>query len=452
MKTMTLAPLAAGLLLAFNAAAQDHSQHQMPAATPQDHSQHQMPAATPQDHSQHRMPAPAAQDHSQHQAKPKTKPKPMQASGPKASPEPAAKPVDHAAMGHDMPPEEPGPPVDHSAMGHGTPSRTPAEPVEHAARGRDTPPEEPTPPVDPSATGQGTPSPTPAEPVDHAAMGHDMPPEEPTPSADHSAMGHGAPPPTPAEPVDHAAMGHAMPRPHDQPITPIPVLTDADRAAAAPPPNDHPVHDDTLQSFVLIDRLEGFDADEGRGMEWEAQAWIGTDLHTRWLRSEGERVTGNLEDADLEVLYGRSIARWWDVVAGLRHHFEPGDAQDMAVLGVMGVAPYKFEVEASLYVGDSGYTGARLELEYETLLTNRWILQPAIEVNIHGQDDRSHGNGAGLGTVEAGLRLRYEFTRQFAPYIGIVHERAYGRTAEFRLDDGENINDTRFVAGLRIWF
>lgn len=350
MKTRILAgaQLAVGLMLAFDAPAQDHSQHQMPAPATQDHSQHQMPAPAVQDHSQHQQPKPKAK------SKPKTEPEAKQAA--------------------------------------------PAAP----------------------------------EAVDHAAMGHDVPQEAP-------------------DPMDHF-MGHDMPRPANQPVTPIPVLTDADRAAAVPPPNDHPVHDDTLQSFVLIDRLEGFDADVGRGMEWEAQAWIGTDLDKLWLRSEGDRVSGNLEDADLEVLYGRSIARWWDVVAGLRHHFEPGDSQDMAVLGVMGVAPYKFEVEASLYVGDSGYTGARLELEYETLLTNRWILQPAIEVNIHGQDDRSHGNGSGLGTVEAGLRLRYEFTRQFAPYMGIVHERAYGRTADFRRYDGENINDTRIVVGVRTWF
>jgi copper resistance protein B len=363
MKTpMTLAPFAAGLLFAFNAAAQDHAQHQMPAATPQGHSQHQMPTS-------------ATQDHSQHKAKPKAKRKAT----------PAAKPAPKSSQD-----------VDHAAMGHGMPG-------------------------------------TQAPQVDHAAMGHDVPVQEP----DHT---------------DHAAMGHDAPRPADQPLTPIPELTDVDRAAAVRPAGGHPMNDNAPQRFVLIDRLEAFDAEAGHGLEWEAQAWLGTDLNKLWLRSEGERVGGNLEDADLEVLYGRSVARWWDVVAGVRHHFEPGDSQDMAVLGVMGVAHYKFEVQASLYAGDSGYTGARLEVEYETLLTSRLILQPALEVNIHGQDDKPHGNGSGLGTVEAGLRLRYEISRQFAPYIGVVHQRAYGRTADFRRDDGEDINDTRIVAGVRIWF
>ena len=283
-------------------------------------------------------------------------------------------------------------------------------------------------------------------------MGHDMLPEEPTSPVDHSAMGHGAPPPTQAEPVDHAAMGHTMPRPDDQPITPIPVLTDEDRAAAVPPPDDHPVHDNTLQTFVLLNRLEGFDADEGSGVEWEGQAWIGTDLNKVWLRSEGERSGGNTEAADIEVLYGRAIAPWWDVVAGVRHDFEPGASQDFAAIGIFGLAPYKYEVEATAYIGQSGQTAARLEAEYETLLTNRLILQPLVELNFYGKNDDRRGIGSGLSTAEAGLRLRYEIRREFAPYLGVVHERAFGRTADFRREDGEDVNDTRFVAGIRIWF
>lgn len=366
MKTpMTLAPLAVGLLLAFNAAAQDHSQHQMPVPVTQDHSQHQMPAM---------------QDHSQHQAKPKPKPKPKPKA--KAVAKPKAKAV------------------------------------------------------------------TPAAPVDHAAMGHEMPPQEPT-TVDHSAMGHDAAQPAP---MDHAAMGHAMPRSADQPVTPIPALTDEDRAAAAPPPNDHPVHDNTEQHYVLFNRFEGFDTDDGTGMDWEGQAWVGTDLNKLWLRSEGERVAGRTESADLEVLYGRAFARWWDVVAGVRHDFKPGASEDFAAIGVVGLAPYKFEVEATGYIGQSGQTAARLEAEYETLLTNRLILQPLVELNFYGKNDERRGIGSGLSTAEAGLRLRYEITRQFAPYVGVVREWTFGNTADLRRDAGDDINDTRIVAGVRIWF
>jgi copper resistance protein B len=251
-------------------------------------------------------------------------------------------------------------------------------------------------------------------------------------------------------PTEHLAMD--MPRISDQPVTPIPALTDADRAAAVPPPGDHPVHDDSVQSFVLFNRLEGFDADEGRGLQWEGQAWVGTDLDKLWLRSEGERLHGRTEAADVELLYGHSIARWWDLVAGVRHDFQPDGSRDFAAFGVQGLAPYKFEVEATAYVGASGRSAARLEVEYDMLLTNRLILQPLVEANFNGQNDAHRGIGSGLGTIEGGLRLRYEVTRQFAPYIGVVRERAFGNTADFRRDAGGDIDDTRLVAGLRIWF
>jgi copper resistance protein B len=183
-------------------------------------------------------------------------------------------------------------------------------------------------------------------------------------------------------------------------------------------------------------------------MNWQGQAWIGTDTDKLWLRTEGERIEHRTEASDLEVLYGKPIARWWDVVAGVRHDFKPGASQDFAAIGVIGVAPYKFEVEATAYIGASGRTAARIEAEYDTLLTNRLILQPLIELNFNGEDDPARHIGSGLSTAEAGLRLRYEITRQFAPYIGVVYERAFGDTADMRDDP----SDTRLVAGFRIWF
>lgn len=381
MKTMNkLTPLAAGLLLAFNVQAQDHTGHAMPA--PQDHAQHQTKPPT----TKKKTPA---------------KPKPKAA---KPKPKPA---VDHAAMGHAMPPS-PSAAHDHDAMQQQTTTSTP---------------------------------------VDHAAMGHAMP-ETPSKAHDHGAMEHEASKPMP---MDHAAMGHTQSPAPDQPIEPIPVLTDADRAAAVPPAHGH-LHGNSIHSYVAFNRLEGFDTDEGTGMGWEGTAWVGGDLNKLWLRTEGERVDGHTESADLEVLYGRAIAPWWDLVAGVRHDFKPGASQDFLAVGVQGLAPYKFEVAATAYLGQSGQTAATVEVEYETLLTNRLILQPVVEAEFHGKNDALRGIGSGLSTVEAGLRLRYEITRKFAPYIGVVHERAFGRTADFRREAGEGASETRFVAGVRLWF
>ena len=353
-----------------------------------------------------------------------------------------AQEMDHSRMQMPMPADKPAPARQSANKPTEESARNPASVPAHAGH-------QATPAPDRTA------EPKPSTEMDHSAMGHDMPmPANQREPVDHSAMQHDmGTMPREAAPMDHAAMGHgAKVDAPTEPRTPIPVVTDADRAAAVPPPSDHPVHDNSIQHYVVFDRLEAWDADPGTGLEWEGQGWIGTDLNRLWLRSEGEHVDGRTESANLEVLYGRSISRWWDLVAGVRHDFKPGASQDFAAIGVMGLAPYKFEVEATGYIGQSGQTAARFEVEYETLLTNRLILQPLVEVNFHGQSDERRGIGSGLSTAEAGLRLRYEITRQFAPYIGVIHERAFGRTADFRRNVGDGIDGTRIVAGIRIWF
>jgi len=45
--------------------------------------------------------------------------------------------------------------------------------------------------------------------------------------------------------------------------------------------------------------------------------------------------------------------------------FGTGPARSWAALGVRGVAPQGFDVEATLYVGDAARTAARLKVEYE---------------------------------------------------------------------------------------
>jgi copper resistance protein B len=249
----------------------------------------------------------------------------------------------------------------------------------------------------------------------------------------------------------HAAKTPAPPQTDAQlPRIPIPPITDADREAAKPPAHGHHDHDRAVGK-VLFDRLEAWNA-HGGGQAWEAQAWFGTDAHKLWLRSEGEREEGRTGTADLEVLYGRPIAPWWDLVAGVRQETRPGPSRTSAAIGVFGMAPYKFEVEATAYLDEDGRLSASAEAEYELLLTNRLILQPLIEAEWHARDDRERGIGAGLNKLEAGLRLRYEIDRRFAPYVGIVHERSYGRTADLLRDEGEDTRETKVVAGVRFWF
>lgn len=182
------------------------------------------------------------------------------------------------------------------------------------------------------------------------------------------------------------------------------------------------------------------------------KGWIGGDLNRFWFRTEGERGGGRWGTAQAHALYGRAIARWWDLVAGVRQDLRPGTAQTWAAIGLQGLAPYWFEVEATAYIGASGRTHVRFETEYEWLLTNRLILQPLVELEIYGKPDSERRIGRGLSTANAGIRLRYEFRREFAPYVGIVWNRKFFGTADLAEARGEKSGSARLTTGLRFRF
>ena len=122
------------------------------------------------------------------------------------------------------------------------------------------------------------------------------------------------------------------------------------------------------------------------------------------------------------------------------------------MIGLKGLAPYFFEVDAALFIGDSGNTGLRLNAEYEWLFTQKLILTPEIEVNFYGQDIPEVSLGSGLSDMTLGLRLRYEIRREFAPYLGLEWSKLYGNSADFVSSNGAEVSDTKVVAGLRLWF
>jgi copper resistance protein B len=93
-----------------------------------------------------------------------------------------------------------------------------------------------------------------------------------------------------------------------------------------------------------------------------------------------------------------------------------------------------------------------LKAEYDILLTQKLYLQPSVEVNLYGKDDERRGIGSGLTDGTAGLRLKYEVTRQFVPYVGVEWSSKFGKTANYVQAAGEAKQETRFVAGLSFRF
>ena len=283
-----------------------------------------------------------------------------------------------------------------------------------------------------------------------------------------SAQGHTSHPPQQANPKPKAKEKETDPKPKPQgagqdphaghgestgdPREPIPPITEADRQAAFPDVHGHSVHDRAIHYFVLFDQLEWQSGAGGTGGSWDNKGWVGGDIDRFWFRTEGEGERGSLHAAQAHALYGRAIARWWDLVLGIRQDVRPGPAQTWAAVGVQGLAPYWFEIEATAYIGTAGRTHARLETEYELLLTNRLILQPLMEVEIYGKSDPERHIGAGLSTIEAGARMRYEIRREFAPYVGVTWSRRFFGTADFARESGEEVSGARLALGARIWF
>ena len=279
-----------------------------------------------------------------------------------------------------------------------------------------------------------------------------------TPAASSHAQEHAGhrdnqekPKPTATPQEDHSA--HQKPPEQKQYPAGIPPITDEDRAAAFPKlSNQHAVHDDAVHYYVVFDQLEWQTGGGVRGGSWDSKGWIGQDVNRFWFRTEGEATGGNLAEAEAHALFGRAIHRWWDLVVGARQDFRPGPRRTWAAVGIQGLAPYWFELEATAYIGEAGRTHFRVETEYELLFTNRLILQPLVELEVYGKSDPERGIGAGLSSGEAGLRLRYEFRRELAPYIGVTWNRKFFGTADVAEAAGEAKGGAKLALGVRVWF
>lgn len=346
-----------------------------------------------------------------------TRPAPDPVARPQTPARPAAQDP-HA--GHVMPPAQTPSAADPHA-GHQMPAQ-PATVDPHA--GHDMSTMEPT-----------------AQPDPHA--GHDMsamsmgPPDVPT-----SADNPGRPP---EAPVPAAALGgpvHAADR-----------VFGADAMAAARQ-TLLAENGDVRTTAVIIDRLEAGFGDGGESYRWNVQGWTGGDINRFWWKTEGEGdFGGNLHDAEVQALYSRAVAPFWDVQAGIRQDFRPdGDDTTHLTVGVQGVAPYWFEMGAAAFLSTDGNLTARAEVEYDQRITQKWIVQPALELEMSASDIPELDLGSGLTSVTAGLRLRYEIRREFAPYVGVEWSRSLGDTADYANARGEDAEDVRLVVGIKAWF
>nr|WP_218036543.1 copper resistance protein B [Sphingobium sp. EM0848] len=271
---------------------------------------------------------------------------------------------------------------------------------------------------------------------------------------DHGQMDHGA--------MDHSHAGHGE------------SVADggAPQNAAPTPPGDHAADafydaadmararaamlkesGGMIFSQLMLDRLEYRLGKGADGYHWEGEGWIGGDINRFAFRTEGEgKIGGGLESAEVQALYSRAIDPWFNLQAGVRHDIRPDPQRSYAVVGIEGLAPYWFNVGAQAFLSNKGDAHLRLEGSYDQRITQRLILQPAAEVNIAAQRVPELGIGSGFSDIELGLRLRYEFAREFAPYVGVNWERKLGETARYARAGGERASAASLVTGVRFWF
>ena len=213
-----------------------------------------------------------------------------------------------------------------------------------------------------------------------------------------------------------------------------------------------PVMDSGVTAHVLLDQLEGRFNGSNPEFRWDGQGWAGTDLDKLWIKSEGTFSNGTLTDGQQQFLYDRAITTYFDLQGGLRSDLNSRPARNWAAFGIQGLAPYFFDLEVTAYASSEGHFAGKVQASYDLLITQRLILQPQAELNLYSKADPARLVGAGFSDIDTGLRLRYEPSRKFAPYLGVVYQGTFGQTAKFARQAGESTGDVRFVLGIRAWF
>ncbi|MDX9996892.1 MAG: copper resistance protein B [Phenylobacterium sp.] len=311
--------------------------------------------------------------------------------------------------------------------------------------------------------GHGTeparPAPPPWAAGPHA--GHAAPAD---PHAGHGAQPSGPPPPPWATPSadPHAGHGaHAGHAPAAGPSTPPPPVPRDHAAEAFFPAAEmararaqlRAEHGGMRWWQATVETLELRPEAGDDGYAWEGEVSFGGGIDRFVLLTEGEGTAGDRpEQVEVQLLWRRAVSPYFNLRAGVRHDFEPRPRRTYASVGIEGVSPYWVELSAAAFLSDKGGLSARLEASTDFRLTQRLVLQPSAEANLAADDDVAVGVGSGLSDVELAMRLRYHLTPDLAPYVGVVHERAFGRTADLVRGHGEAVRETRAVVGLTARF
>ena len=211
------------------------------------------------------------------------------------------------------------------------------------------------------------------------------------------------------------------------------------------------------QQTTLETKWQRNDNDEGQGaLKSELETRMGTDENKIFIKVHADKVESQQAEYDAKLLYSRNVADFWDVQVGLRYRNDPNREIDQdqvdAVFGLHGMAPYFFETDAYLYIGQDRQVSFNLETERDLLLTQKLIVQPYLDMNIMLSDDSNYAKKNGLNSVQVGVETRYEINKKVMPFMDLAYGYSKGVQETVWQKSSSSENELFYGVGIRFKF
>lgn len=196
---------------------------------------------------------------------------------------------------------------------------------------------------------------------------------------------------------------------------------------------------------------------DGEGLlKTELESRIGTDENKLFLKLHADKAESAEADYAAQVMYSRMISDFWDAQAGVRYGYDQKHRTDKsrfdAAFGLHGLAPYFFETDAYLFVGQDNQVSFSLETERDILLTQKLITQPYLNMNVVFSDDSRYAQQTGLNEAWLGVETRYEISKKFMSFVDVAYHYEKGQKQTAWQTKTESETDWWFGAGVRMKF